>query len=65
MSEWQTIDSAPKDGLFLVYGTWDHSDEYYHGKPWWQFGNGHESGPYGEWDADQKPTHWKPLDAPT
>jgi hypothetical protein len=64
-SEWQPSETAPREGVFLVFGTWDDDcDDYYRGKAWWQFGHGHANGPYGEWDSGQEPTHWRPLPDP-
>lgn len=62
--EWQPIETAPSEGMFLVYGTWDHEEAFYHGKPWWQFGFGFSKGITGEWADGQEPSHWMPLPAP-
>jgi hypothetical protein len=57
MSEWQPIETAPKDGTFiLVYGYGD-----YHHAFWLDQGNGF-------WfsidDSLVDPTHWMPLPSP-
>lgn len=63
---WQPIETAPDEGLFLVFGHWpENGDVFYQGKPWWQFGHGHRLlGPFGDWDDQCAPTHWMPLPEP-
>lgn len=63
MTEWQPIDTAPKDGEWLlVYGFWypkgDYSGitlgAYLPDEEMWTF----------EGDLMDRPTHWMPLPAP-
>ena len=76
MSEWKTIDSAPKDGQYLlvcggdtstVYRDYEIPDDlvmvvarYDSGKEQWRFAE-YDGGYLGEWPV---PTHWMPLPAP-
>ena len=67
MSEWQPIETAPKDGTYFI-GFWpsmskqcvDHKGQFR--TRWTGWGNGY-------WEADalgrpvQGPTHWMPLPA--
>ena len=67
MNEWQPIETAPKDGTWvLVCGNgWDvmMASYSYDGR----IGRGYFWGPT-EWDdyelAEQQPTHWMPLPEP-
>lgn len=64
MSEWQTMETAPKDGtqilLFVedlvTQGWWDGK---YWKKAWL---NSHGCGCCGS--RDDEPTHWKPFETP-
>lgn len=76
MTDWQTIDTAPKDGThFLAFGG-DQEDVQYEDETvtsplviWWDPDNGngdwrfcsYDGGMYGEW---KNPTHWQPLPEP-
>lgn len=60
MSEWKTIDSAPKDRPILLAGRWDG-----------QFQSGNWDYCIGEWlvnrfpfVGESGPTHWKELEPP-
>lgn len=74
MSGWRTIESAPKDGSWIlltggeIYYGWDPPDEDDDKPPmvvaqWVKDGEGwqfawYDSGYYGEYE---NPTHWAPL----
>lgn len=74
MSDWQPIDTAPKDGswILLTGGKdaqgWDHDEpqppmvvaQWASYAECWQFA-WYDSGYYGEYD---QPTHWLPLPQP-
>lgn len=60
--EWQTIDSAPKDGraLLLVSGGWITVGSWHRQAGCWV-----TSGPiYQRYPADEQPDHWLPLPSP-
>lgn len=59
MSEWQPIETAPKDGSqFLA------SDiTGYHFNCWWE-NEGYEARWMDEIDSEPNPTHWMPLPPP-
>lgn len=65
MSEWQPIESAPKDGTkVLAFGPHVNNREgsYIEVTPYW---NGLHPRWSVEWmDGFGKPTHWQPLPAP-
>ena len=72
MNEWQPIETAPKDGTWILlsggnidYG-WDNGERppavvgqyvLFHRKGSWQFA-WYDGGYYGEYE---NPTHWMPL----
>jgi hypothetical protein len=66
MSEWQLIDSAPKDGRVILcygHGNATHIEPmmYYQPDP------GQDNGCWGWLEGDtprKQPTHWMPLPAP-
>jgi hypothetical protein len=63
MSEWRTIDSAPKDGTPILYGF------YWQGRFGWIVSGSYANGQH-QHDADhpnafpEQPTHWQPLPDP-
>lgn len=69
MSEWQPIESAPRDGTWIVLtdgtsvstGYWGGT--CFGGGPMAWLVYGHRSD-YEEVDLDGTPTHWQPLPAP-
>lgn len=59
MAEWQTIDSAPRDGYVLLFGKRYSGENYYEVGQWfrdrWAI----------EWMEEyHAPTHWMPLPPP-
>lgn len=74
MTEWKTIDSAPKDGTeFLAYNPAMGAYSTSYTKHWknrdgtWDheyrgFPCGHSMGMFGQWDC--QPTHWMPFPEP-
>lgn len=70
MSEWQPIETAPKDSRVLLYsptlfcgyahpGTWDRDQYAKKPRPFWNF----------DWidrtnSRSNPPTHWMPIPAP-
>ena len=74
MAEWKTIESAPKDGTWVlltggvIYYGWDGDDfpkcvvgQYVSYSNIWQFA-WYDDGYYGEYEH---PTHWMPLPNPS
>ena len=70
MSEWQPIETAPKDQRILLFragrivcGQWDDDCYAQKPKPYWR----HDlEAIFGRTDARKvSPTHWQPLLAPT
>lgn len=63
MSEWQPIETAPRDGTLIIYGgegwvtvgRW-HLDE----EQWWELNND----PTDAWGGADNPTAWMPLPTP-
>ena len=59
MSQWQPIETAPKDGT-LICGAWMYGSRWETRALYW---NGHDwECPTGDWYYD--PTHWMPLPPP-
>jgi len=59
MSEWQDIETAPKDGTNIL-AVWSKKREVY-AVIWWESGNWHEY----DYDTDvEGMTHWMPLPEP-
>ena len=61
MSEWQPIETAPRDGKHILAYT--HDDQIK--EVWWQkdFLDGLEYW-QDDWDGEPMPTHWMPLPEP-
>lgn len=60
MSEWQPIETAPKDGTYILgYGEHDHRGHYIDAIHWW-----HDRWTIEWMSGFQRPTHWMPLPAP-
>ena len=63
MSEWKTIDSAPKDGAKILASAVGDGWSAYN-IVWWRW---HKNGKTGSWHTTGStwlPTHWMPLPAP-
>ena len=74
MSEWKTIDSAPKDGTFVILAIPGWELPACCAVASWQ-GRGDEANWYGMFDSgltfdariydiEEQPTHWMPLPSP-
>ena len=63
MSEWQPIETAPKDGSVFIIGRDDSEHHAYSGTAYWLNGYFRDSAdmPSVRWVA---PTHWMPLPTP-
>lgn len=64
---WQPIETAPKDGTWLLLGQFSDSDtdDYCHGVAHWHDGgwtDGYQPDWY--WRGAFEPTHWQPLPEP-
>lgn len=59
MTEWQDIETAPKDGTrFLAFEKSRESQRY---ECWWENDFGNWEGWTDDWDSEPEPTHWMPL----
>jgi len=60
-SEWQPIETAPKDGtsVLVVNGYWIITAHWHRSQCWATCGPTYEPIPY-----DELPTHWQPLPSP-
>ncbi len=75
MSEWQKIDSAPRDGTEILI-TYKQCDSWFLHNAFWMEGDGVEPEDVGWWsylltevsrtqlDGCCEPTHWQPLPDP-
>ena len=64
MTEWQPIETAPKDGReVLTYGVDDEGNEYFWVSAWWPFPNQKE-GEWTSWHDSNWASHWMPLPEP-
>lgn len=62
MSDWQPIETAPRDGsLFLAYEAKQENEIY---ECWWQDDLSNWSGWQDWWDSEPEPTHWMVRPAP-
>ena len=64
MTDWQPIETAPKDGRSLLIWSADEGIDLAHHNDWgrWQV---QETADYdNEYFVDLKPTHWMPLPEP-
>jgi hypothetical protein len=69
MSEWQSIETAPKDRKILILGKdyvsvgkWDSNEFAKNPKPHFKSERGYLHGK--RWELDNQPTHWMPLPEP-
>jgi hypothetical protein len=67
MTEWQPIDTAPRDNsIILLAGIDDLGDQvvgegYWETYLWW---NGEHNDPEWSWGWEAEPTHWMPMPEP-
>lgn len=65
MSDWMTIETAPKDGTeFLAYYPAEGGDDAFMDVQHWTVPETRESRYYGLMIAGVDPTHWMPLPEP-
>lgn len=59
--DWMPIESAPKDGTTVIYGTvkWVTCG-HYADEGWWEMNNSSTDA----WGGVDYPTHWMPLPPP-
>lgn len=58
--EWQSIETAPKDGTYLL-AVWNNTRSPVYGVVWWENGDWHE---YEQDVVVANFTHWMPLPSP-
>jgi len=62
MTEWQPIETAPRDGTrFWAFQASKEAEQYI---CWWKEDFAHWEGWQTVWDDEPEPTHWMPLPDP-
>lgn len=74
MSEWQPIETAPKDDTFVLlatptsrvalYGFWDGKQYNFCDEPEWSEAMQEDYFLMNSWREGRGPTHWMPLPSP-
>jgi hypothetical protein len=64
MSEWQPIETAPKDGATFIIGRDDSEHHAYSGVAYWSLGRFRDPTESVTKTVWVDPTHWMPLPAP-
>ncbi|MDB5707875.1 MAG: hypothetical protein JWN66_4991 [Sphingomonas bacterium] len=67
MSEWRPIETAPKDGTWLLLGDFKEADEDQHDVGAAHFDDGKWTAPFlpdWYWRGKFAPTHWQRLPSP-